>query len=99
MVAVADMGTWDPAVLVALLVLVVGADLIEIDVKGVSLSGSFLGLVVAMAVLGPAQASALALVGTLVWAVRYRPRPQAIAINLANFATFPLIGGLVMHWV
>jgi putative nucleotidyltransferase with HDIG domain len=96
---IADMGRWDPALLVVLFALVVGADLIEIEFKRISLSGSFLGLVVAMALLGPVPAAVLGFSGTLLWTLRYRPRLWGALVNLANFATFPLAGGLVMHVV
>jgi putative nucleotidyltransferase with HDIG domain len=96
-VAVADIGTWDPALLVIIAVLVLGADLISFEFKKISLSGSFLGLVVAMAVLGPTQAAAIGLLSTALWSLRYPPRLFALPLNLANFALFPLVGGLLMH--
>ena len=93
---VADAGDWDVAIFAVLLVLVVGADLIEVEFKKVVLSGSFLGLVIAMALLGPAPASLLAFLGTLIWTIRHRPRAWTAMVNLANFALFPLVGGLLM---
>src|SRR5690606_33839628 len=58
-VAFAGQGTWDPAVFAALLFLVVGATLVEIEFKKVAISCDFLGLIVAMALLGPTQAAIL----------------------------------------
>ena len=98
-VAVSDIGTWDPVLLAIIAILVLGADLISFEFKKISLSGSFLGLVVAMALLGPAQAAAIGLLSTGLWSLRYPPRPFAIPLNLANFAVFPLAGGLLMHWL
>jgi putative nucleotidyltransferase with HDIG domain len=98
-VLLADSGSWDPVTFVALLVLVVGADLIEIEFKKISVSGSFLGLVVAMALLGPSQAATLGFIGTVLWTLRYRPRAWAALSNLANFTAFPLAGGFVMQEV
>ncbi|HEX2085282.1 MAG TPA: hypothetical protein VHF89_06330, partial [Solirubrobacteraceae bacterium] len=98
-VTLADEGRWDPGILALLLVLVVGADLLELEYKRISLSGGLLGLVIAMALLGPAQAAALASFSNLVWIVRYRPRLPAALANVANFATFPLVGGVVIHAV
>ncbi len=94
----ADTGRWDPAILAVLLTLVVGADAIEVEFKKIYLSGSFLGLVVAMALLGPAQASVLGIAATLIWTLRERPRPRLVGTlsNLANFGLFPLVGGLLM---
>jgi putative nucleotidyltransferase with HDIG domain len=79
-----------------LFVLVVGADFVEIELKRMSISGSFLGLVVAMALLGPAQAAAIAVVSTGAWSIYYRPRLWAGLTNLANFAAFSIVGGVVM---
>jgi putative nucleotidyltransferase with HDIG domain len=96
-VGVADLGEWDPVLFGALLVLVVGADLIEIEVKRISVSGNFLGLVVAMALLGPALAAVLGLLGTVFWVLRFRPRLPMIPANAAIYTAFPVIGGLFMH--
>ena len=95
-VGIAETGHWDPAIVGLLLILVVGADLLELEYKRVSLSGALLGLVIAMALLGPAPAAAIASLSNLVWIVRYRPRASAALANVANFATFPLVGGIVI---
>ena len=96
-VVVADLGTWDPVLLIALFVLIVGADVMEIEFKRTFLSGGFLGLVVAMALLGPAQAALLGGLSVLVWSVRKpRPRLWSTLVNLANLSSFPLVSGLVM---
>jgi putative nucleotidyltransferase with HDIG domain len=95
---VLDHGSWDPVLLGALFVLIVGADLMEIEFKRMVLSGSFLGLVVTMALLGPAQAALLGFTGTLIWCLRKpRPRTWGALLNLANLTAFPLVGGLVME--
>ena len=49
---------WQPVELVGLLfVLAVGSDMLTVEVKGVWISGSFVALVLAMALLGPAPAA------------------------------------------
>ncbi len=93
---VADLGSWDVALLVVLFVLVVGADLVEVVVKHVSVSGSFLGLLIAMAILGPAQAALLGALSVVVWTAHVRPRRWGALVNLAGFTWFPLAGGLTM---
>jgi putative nucleotidyltransferase with HDIG domain len=98
-IALAGTGTWDRTLLVVILILVVGADLVELQFKRIDLSGSFLGIVIAMATMGPSQAAALSVVGTAIWTARFRPRTWAAIHNLANCAIFPLLGGLVMIWV
>jgi putative nucleotidyltransferase with HDIG domain len=96
-VGLAQVGTWNPVLFGVIAILVLGADLISFEFKKISLSGSFLGLVVAMALLGPAQAATIGVLSTALWSMRYPPRPWALPLNLANFAMFPLAGGVVMH--
>ncbi len=95
-VLLADEGRWDPWILGLLLILVVGADFLELEYKRLSVSGGLLGLVIAMALLGPVQAAALASFANLMWIVRRPPRLTAALANIANFAAFPLAGGVVM---
>jgi putative nucleotidyltransferase with HDIG domain len=97
--ALADRGDWDPALLAVLAVLVVGANLVEIEFKKISISGDFLGIVVAMALLGPAQAAVLGLLSSAVWLSRGPTRRPFALMALAEHATFPLIGALAMAWV
>ena len=96
MVALADRGSWDPALLVVLAVLVVGANLFEIEFKKISISGDFLGIVVAMAVLGPTQAALLGLLSSAVWLSRGPTRLPFALMALAEHATFPLVGALTI---
>jgi putative nucleotidyltransferase with HDIG domain len=96
-VAVRGIGTWDPVLLGLVLALVVAADLVEFEYKNLYWSGSFLGLVLAMALLGPAQAALLGVLGTVVSQARLPGRRWCMVMNVANFAAFPFAGGLVMH--
>jgi putative nucleotidyltransferase with HDIG domain len=90
---------WQPVELFAvLLALAIGSDLMVVQHKAQRISGSFLAIVLAMALLGPAPASAIAVVAVLVDQVRARnPLPRLIT-NLATWATFPLVGGLLIEW-
>jgi putative nucleotidyltransferase with HDIG domain len=91
---------WRPAQLVGLLgVLVVGSDFLTLQAKRFRISGSFLGLVLTMAVLGPAPAVALGLAAACVDAVRGRARRSYLLSNLATYASFPLLGGIVLEWM
>jgi putative nucleotidyltransferase with HDIG domain len=96
-VAVADIGRWDPALILILAPLVILADVMDVRIAAVRVSGAFLGLLLAAAILGPAQASLLAVASIVVDTVRCRPRRVWAAVNLAAFAVFPLLAGLVMH--
>ncbi|HEV2814533.1 MAG TPA: HD domain-containing phosphohydrolase [Solirubrobacteraceae bacterium] len=96
MVALADRGRWDPVLLVLLALLVVGAVFTEFEFKSVSVAGDFLGYVVAMALLGPTQAAALALLSTTVWIARGKNRLPLAINSLTGPAAAALAGGLVM---
>src|SRR6476661_940688 len=75
---------WTPIELVfLLLVLAIGSDVLTIDFRGIRVSGSFLSIVLAMALLGPAPAIAIGVVATAVDAV-LTPRPWQR--TLSNFA-------------
>lgn len=90
---------WQPPELFAvLLALAIGSDLLALRYKAQRISGSFLALVLAMALLGPAPAATIGVLSVLVDQLRARnPLPRLIT-NLATFATFPLVGGLLFEW-
>jgi len=77
---------WTSLSLIGMLfVLAAGSELLSFELKGLRLSGSFLALVLAMALLGPAPAAAIS-----------RRSVDRALTNLATFATFPLVGGLMI---
>jgi putative nucleotidyltransferase with HDIG domain len=99
---------WEPVALVVLLfVLAVGSDVLSVDLRGVRVSGAFLAIVLAMALLGPAPAVALGSVSALIDAiVSRRPWDSGFKTgrpidkdfnNVTIWATFPLVGALLMH--
>jgi len=95
-----DPAQWQPVELVGLLaVLVVGSDFMTLEAKRFRISGSFLGLVLAMALLGPAPAVAMGLASQLTDALRSRTRGILLLNNLVTYATFPLLGALVLGWL
>jgi putative nucleotidyltransferase with HDIG domain len=87
-----------PALVVVLLVLALVSDLFAVSYGGQRISGSFLALVLAMALLGPAPATAIGIASVLFDHLRARNPPGLLLANLATFATFPLIGGLLIRW-
>src|SRR3954462_8814078 len=90
---------WQPAGLVViLLALAVVADLFAVSHAEQRISGSFLALVLAMALLGPAPATAIGVASVLADQVRTRNPLPRLLTNLAAYATFPLLGGLTVHW-
>ena len=54
-----------------LLVLAIGSDVLTIEFRGIRVSGSFLALVLAMALLGPAPAAAIGVAATAIDAMLY----------------------------
>jgi putative nucleotidyltransferase with HDIG domain len=88
---------WRPVELFLLLfVLAVGSDMLTVEVRGLRVTGSFLAIVLAMALLGPGPAVAIGLGCTLIDGVVARRPWDRTLVNLASFATFPLIGGLTV---
>jgi putative nucleotidyltransferase with HDIG domain len=91
---------WQPIELVGLLaVLVIGSDFMTLEAKRFRISGSFLGLVLAMALLGPAPAAAMGVASQVTDALRSRTRGILLLNNLATYATFPLLGALLLEWI
>ena len=89
---------WAPIELVLLLlVLAIGSDVLTIEFRGIRISGSFLALVLAMALLGPAPAAAIGLLATAIDAFLYRRPWHRNLMNLAVWAWFPIIGSLIIE--
>jgi putative nucleotidyltransferase with HDIG domain len=87
---------WTPVGLVLVLaVLSVISELMTVETRGLRLSCSFISLVLAMSLLGPGPAVAIALVSIAIDAARSRPGFEIVVMNLAVFAFFPLVGGLL----
>jgi putative nucleotidyltransferase with HDIG domain len=88
---------WDPpSLVVVILALALTSDLFAVSHHGQRISGSFLALVLAMALLGPAPAAAIGIASVLLDQLRARTPGPLLLANLATFATFPLIGGLII---
>jgi putative nucleotidyltransferase with HDIG domain len=97
-VAVNEPADWKPIELVLLLfVLAVGSDMLTVEIRGLRLSGAFLALVLAMALLGPAPAVAIAVGSIVIDAVMSRRPWDRALINVVTFAAFPLVGGLMIR--
>src|SRR5215213_2889595 len=88
-VLLSDAEQWQPVELVGLLaVLVVCSDFMTLDAKRFRISGSFLGLAVAMGV-----------ASQVTDVLRSRTRGILLLNNLATYATFPLLGALALEWI
>jgi putative nucleotidyltransferase with HDIG domain len=97
-VATSRASDWRPVSLVILLTaLAILSDGIAIGTRSLRLSGAFISLVLAMALLGPGPAVMIGLVTTAIDAVRNRLRIPALLANLSAYATFPLVGALLVR--
>ena len=80
---------WAPLSLLGLLfVLAASSELLGFRVRGLELSGAFLSIVLAMALLGPAPATALAIGCALVDTAVARRSLESSIYNVATYATF-----------
>ena len=90
-------GDWEPFSLLLLLgCLAIGSHLFPFETGNVRICGSFMAVVLAMTLLGPAPALAIALMAVTVDAIRCRPKPLILLIELGAFAGFPFLGGLLL---
>jgi hypothetical protein len=96
----ADTADWDMALLGILLAFAIFTDLTAVTTTSkVRLSGSFLPIVVAMVLLGGPPA---ALIGLIVITIDWLTDRKALHLfinNLLTYGAFPLITGLVFHWI
>jgi putative nucleotidyltransferase with HDIG domain len=88
-----------PELLVLLLALSVIGERLELTVGSQSLSAGFIALVLAMTLLGPAPAVAVALVAITADSLARRPPLDVCLSNAATYAAFALFGGVLVHLV
>jgi putative nucleotidyltransferase with HDIG domain len=101
LIAAADSSAADwrpPELFAVLLALALGSDLLAVQHRAQRISGSFLALVLAMALLGPAPAATIGVASVLVDQLRARNQLPRLITNVATYATFPLVGGLLIQW-
>jgi putative nucleotidyltransferase with HDIG domain len=89
---------WEPIELVfLLLVLAIGSDMNSVEFRRVRITGSFLAIVLAMALLGPAPAAAIGAVSSVVDALISRRQPVAAFRNILIWSSFPVVGGVLLQ--
>jgi len=89
---------WEPLNLVGiLLVLAIASDLLAVRTKQVHISAAFLCLVLAMALAGPAPAVFIGVTSVGIASLRTQLTKLQVVINLATYATFPLVGGILIQ--
>ena len=95
-VLTSDAADWQPATLVVLLFsLAVISDVLTVDFRGVRVSGSFLAIVLAMVLLGPAPAAAMGASASLIDAILSKRTWDRGLNNVVTWAVFPVVGGLM----
>ncbi|MCW2979302.1 MAG: hypothetical protein JWO14_1029 [Solirubrobacterales bacterium] len=94
----APSSNWDPALFGILLGFSIFSDLTATDTgEGISISGSFLALVLSMVFLGGAPAALIGLLTMVVGWLRWHEETHFLIHNLLNYSLFPLVGGIVFH--
>jgi putative nucleotidyltransferase with HDIG domain len=97
-VVAAPSANWDIALFALLLCFSVLSDLTATRVdKNLSISGSFLALVLSMVFLGGTPAMLIGLIATVTAWLRWKEASPVLVQNLLNFSLFPLIGGVLFH--
>jgi putative nucleotidyltransferase with HDIG domain len=91
----------EPWLVVLLLGLAIASDLFPIRAtrNGLSVSGSFLAIVLAMALVGPAGAVLVGAGSALAEGVRERRALTSLVNNVSTYAAFPLTGALVLEGI
>jgi putative nucleotidyltransferase with HDIG domain len=88
---------WRPlSLLILLLGLAVTSDLVIMEISNLRLSGAFLAIVLAMALLGPAPAAAIGAFTAVVDAIVSRRSLDRALVNIATHSFYPLAGGLAI---
>jgi putative nucleotidyltransferase with HDIG domain len=92
-----DAADWRPVELMILLfVLAAGSELMTIEFRGFRISASFLAIVLAMALLGPAPAAAIGAGSMLVDGLVHRAARWQVLTNVWTYTLFPVAGGVMM---
>jgi putative nucleotidyltransferase with HDIG domain len=99
--AAAESANWNLATASLLLVFAVISEQMAVLVSSlrVRVSGSFLAIVVAMVLLGGTPAALIAVLAVLAGSYQDRDRPWIILPNVAIYAAFPLVCGLLFRTV
>jgi putative nucleotidyltransferase with HDIG domain len=90
---------WQPVPLVVLIAtLSIGSHLFPFETGNLRICGSFMSLVLAMALLGPAPAVAIAVTAVVVDGTRTRQPRRLLFNDIVAYAAFPLAGALMFRW-
>jgi diguanylate cyclase (GGDEF)-like protein len=90
---------WNIGQLLIILVLTIGSEVFAVPVteSKLSVSGSFLGVMLAAVLLGGPPAAIAGLATIIVGWLRFREEPLKLLHNLATYAVFPFVAALVLY--
>src|SRR4051794_11614503 len=89
--------TWDPIELVGLLlVLSVGSEILTVQIRGLNISGAFIALVLAMALLGPVPAAFIGAISALIDSRLRHCTWSGLFTNVVTYATFSVVGAVLV---
>jgi putative nucleotidyltransferase with HDIG domain len=89
---------WQPVPLFLMLLAVsIASEIFRLETRGLHISATFLSVVLAMTILGPAPAAALGVATYLINAVKVRAPWRSTLANVSTFAAFPLVGGVLFE--
>jgi len=90
-----SLDTWHLGQLAVIVVLTVAGDLLSVEIGSrLRVSGTSLGVMLAIVLQGPAAAVVVALIAVALGWLRSREQPPALLHNFVNHAWFALVGGL-----
>jgi diguanylate cyclase (GGDEF)-like protein len=99
-VATSSLARWHVGQLIVIVLLTIAGDLLSVEAgTRLRVSGTALGVMLALTLQGPTPAMAVGVVAVLVGWLRSREEPQQLLNNVATFAWFPLLGGFFFHAV
>ena len=92
------LSTWEPIELFFLLfVLAIGSDVLTVEIRGLRVSGCFIAIVLAMALLGPVPAAFIGVGSSAFDSCIHRRSWDRVVHNLITYATFPILGAVAIH--
>jgi putative nucleotidyltransferase with HDIG domain len=91
-----DAGDWEPASLfLALLALALVGQFLSLQTGTVQIGPAFIATALAMALLGPAPAAAIAVAAVLAWSAKARTPWSLVFNNVVALTTYPVAGALL----
>jgi diguanylate cyclase (GGDEF)-like protein len=95
-----SLSLWHVTQFAVIVALTIAGDLLSVEAgTKIRVSGTSLGVTLALVLQGPAPAMAVGVLGVAVGWLHSREQARHLLNNITNFAWFPLLGGLFFHAV